>query len=153
MHPILVTESCSEDTSSRNWRAEVLFEEFQVPSLHFNSDAFFTSYWYDQKTGIVVDCGHSYTTVVAIYEGRRLPHGCVLPYGGLTIIKGLQKLLDEEIDRKLGHPTAHMMSLFNDLKEDLWTRDYSYFMPGCQPQPITIDPTIIGREVSLVNTV
>ena len=53
---------------------EIIFENFNVPSLYISKSSVLALYSSGRTTGIVVDSGAGVTNTVPIYEGYSLPH-------------------------------------------------------------------------------
>jgi len=59
---------------NREKMTEIMFENFNVPSLHISISSVLALYSSGRTTGIVVDSGAGVTNTVPIYEGYSLPH-------------------------------------------------------------------------------
>jgi len=67
-HPLLLTSHCLTKGKPRDKLAEVLFEQFNVPSLALPPSSLLNMYSSGRVSGISVDIGHEATTVTPIYE-------------------------------------------------------------------------------------
>jgi len=80
-HPCLLTDGIWLNKSvplnpkiNRDKMTEIMFENFNVPSLYISISAVLALYSSGRTTGIVVDSGAGVTNTVPIYEGYSLPH-------------------------------------------------------------------------------
>lgn len=68
-HPVLLTEPPLNPIQNRKKLAELMFEQFSVPSLHFQSTSVLSLYARGMTTGVVLDVGDGVSSASAIYEG------------------------------------------------------------------------------------
>ena len=72
----------------------MMFEEFEVRSLYFANQPVLSLYASARTTGTVVDCGHSLTYCVPVYEGYAIPHATIkMPLAGKHLNSFLYELL------------------------------------------------------------
>lgn len=97
---VLVTEAPLNPTRNREKMAEILFESFKVPGLHFQIQAVLTMYSAGRTDGLVLDSGDGITHAVPIYEGHTIP-GAVgrLDTAGRDLTEWMMELLSDETDR------------------------------------------------------
>ncbi|GMH33446.1 hypothetical protein BSKO_01280 [Bryopsis sp. KO-2023] len=75
VHPVIMTEPCLNPSYSRAQMAELLFEAYEVPAVHFAADSP-CAYAFNRKigrcgpTGLLLGSGHSATHVVPIVDGE-----------------------------------------------------------------------------------
>jgi actin-related protein len=67
--PVLLTESPTNSLQNREKMAQVMFEEFGIPSLCIKMDATLTLTATGRSTGVVLDSGYNVTHFVPIYNG------------------------------------------------------------------------------------
>ena len=102
-HPILITEGPSVPYYNREKIAQVMFEDYNVPSVAIVNTASLSLFAAGRVTGVVVDCGTTSTTATPVYEGFYIPHATVTgKFGGDAI--------DEEIVR-LGAENGHSYTI------------------------------------------
>ena len=74
--------------------AQIFFESFNVPNYFTTNDALLILYSSGRVNGLVLDCGHSYTSLVPIYDGSPLMHAQISQnFSGSDITNFLQKSL------------------------------------------------------------
>eukprot|EP00127_Corallochytrium_limacisporum_P004861 Clim_evm5s191 gene=Clim_evmTU5s191 len=96
-HTLLVTEAALNPRSHREKMAEVFFESFNVPALHFALPAVLSLYATGRTTGLVLDCGEGATQCVPVYDGFALPKGIFRnDIAGCDVTRQLQLLLRKE---------------------------------------------------------
>ncbi len=76
-HPVLLTEAPLNPKANREKTAQVMFETFNVPSMHLGNIGVLSLYASGRTTGIVVDSGYQKTDIVPIYEGHALHHATI----------------------------------------------------------------------------
>jgi actin len=73
---------------------EIMFDNFNVPSLFISISAVLALYSSGRTTGIVVDSGSGVTNTVPIYEGYQLPHAIMrMNLAGTDLTQYLQVML------------------------------------------------------------
>lgn len=117
-HPILITECACNPVQSRSKMAELLFENYGVPSVAFGVDAAF-SYKYNQglgicdKDGLAVSSGFSTSHVFPFVNGEPVFEACSRTnIGGYHVTDYLKQLLS------LKYPN-HMSNLSWEKVEEL----------------------------------
>ncbi len=114
---ILITEPPINPVSNREKLTELLFETFSVPAMYLATDAVLALYETGRTTGLVIDLGDDATHIVAIREGRVLPHAVIrLNFGGRKLTDYLIKLFFE---RGYILNTTAQRQMAQDLKEKL----------------------------------
>ena len=118
-HPILITEGPSVPHYNREKIAQVMFEEYNVPSVAIVNTASLALFAAGRVTGVVVDCGTTATTTTPVYEGFYIPHATVTgKFGGDAIDEAIVRLGTENghsytievarrIKEKIGHVSAN----------------------------------------------
>eukprot|EP00586_Coscinodiscus_wailesii_P005551 CAMPEP_0172489136 /NCGR_PEP_ID=MMETSP1066-20121228/18950_1 /TAXON_ID=671091 /ORGANISM="Coscinodiscus wailesii, Strain CCMP2513" /LENGTH=436 /DNA_ID=CAMNT_0013256783 /DNA_START=91 /DNA_END=1401 /DNA_ORIENTATION=- len=104
-HPVLLIEqpmsdsdgSSSSHYSQRERTAEVFFETFNVPGLHFGSSPVLSLAAAQHNYGVLVEAGEGAPTIITpIAEGRVIGEGVVrLSLGGRDVTAYLRRLLKE----------------------------------------------------------
>eukprot|EP01084_Bolivina_argentea_P107451 192101_1 len=95
-HPILLTDSALNTKLNRNKIAEIMFENFQSPSIYIVAQSPLSLYQSGKTTGVVINSGYDVTNIVPIYEGFVLNDTVTqLPIGGENLNRYLSKLLTE----------------------------------------------------------
>lgn len=116
-HPVLMTENPNNPRSFREKMAQIVFEEFNVPSFYIALQAVLSMYSAGRITGIVHCSGEGTSYTVPVYEGyaiqRIIPQSKV-PGRDLTF-----HLMDKLNDQ--GHPFESLTSfqVADDIKKSL----------------------------------
>eukprot|EP00920_Eleutheroschizon_duboscqi_P041928 GHVT01100604.1.p1 GENE.GHVT01100604.1~~GHVT01100604.1.p1 ORF type:complete len:313 (+),score=26.92 GHVT01100604.1:364-1302(+) len=114
-HPTLLTEAPLNPRSHRERAAELFFEAFGVPALHFATQAVLSLYASGRTTGVVLDSGDGVSHVVCVYEGFAIPHAVMRSdVAGRDVTEHLALLL-----RKAGYifHTSAEMEVVKSIKE------------------------------------
>ncbi|NWX48207.1 ACL7A protein, partial [Steatornis caripensis] len=113
-HAVLVSVPPLCSLTDKERYAEMMFEGFHVPAVHFAYQSCLSMYSYGKTSALVVESGHGTSHVVPIYEGYviRSITGRV-DYAGLDITRYLMKLLNESGNAF----TEHHLNIVQDLKE------------------------------------
>lgn len=172
-HYAMVTEPPLNPKLNREKLVQILFETFNVPGVYLATPPALSIYAAGKFTGVVVDCGHSVTQVVPIFDGYALS-GSVLRsnIGGKDVTDYLQMLLSE---RGLHLTTSAEREIVKNMKETHgyvaldfaqeyaasksgMTRRVSYQMPDgnvtsldserFRAPEVLFQPNLIGREFS-----
>eukprot|EP01006_Ploeotia_vitrea_P030892 TRINITY_DN63206_c0_g1_i2.p1 TRINITY_DN63206_c0_g1~~TRINITY_DN63206_c0_g1_i2.p1 ORF type:complete len:414 (-),score=46.53 TRINITY_DN63206_c0_g1_i2:183-1424(-) len=109
-HNVLWTEKVMSGAEyyHRTEIAEILFEVFGVPGLHFNGDATLQLYSTGRTTGLVFDFGCNSVTISPVMEGLLAPHGAAShPTGG----KRLTTVFWEELNAANPHAAESLAKL------------------------------------------
>ncbi len=94
---VLVTEAPVNSLEQRRKTLELMFETFCTPSVYIGNTAVLSLYASGRTTGCVVECGHTSTHVVPVFEGYALPHSTKkMKWGGANITLHLARLLSEK---------------------------------------------------------
>ncbi|CAI8015390.1 Actin (Fragment) [Geodia barretti] len=97
--PVLLTENPFNSLGNREKTTEIMFEHFSTPSLFMANEAVLSLHAAGQTTGVVLSCGDSLSHIVAIQEGKPLPHASLrLGYAGSQLTKFLMSMLN-----RIGH--------------------------------------------------
>lgn len=127
-YPILLTEATLNPMANKEKAAEMLFESFNVPSMHIVVQTLMSLYGSGRTTGCVLESGDGVTHCIPIYEGYSLPHAILrLDMGGRDLTDYFAKLMDEKghefssiSDREvLGRIKEKMCYVAADLQEEL----------------------------------
>ena len=94
-HPVLFSEPANPNVQSTNDMFKLLFERFGAPAVCCISSQELTCYSYGRTTALVVDIGHSCTTIQPLQDGVPIRSACrVLPSLGTHALEThLRKLL------------------------------------------------------------
>ncbi|KAH9062081.1 actin-like protein Arp4p [Lactarius vividus] len=76
-HPILVTEPAWNSPANRERMAEIMFEEFQVPAFYIANTGVLNAFAAGKGSALVIDIGHSTTSVTPVVDGFVLRKGLV----------------------------------------------------------------------------
>jgi len=93
----MLSEPALNSQTNREKAAEILFEEFNVPSMYIASSSLLALYASGRSTGIVLDSGEIQTSAIPISEGY--PTGRAIQridFSGRELTDWLIKLLAEE---------------------------------------------------------
>ncbi|MHA1338446.1 MAG: hypothetical protein ACTSRZ_01810 [Promethearchaeota archaeon] len=92
-HRVLITEPPLNPSKNRERMAEIMFEEFNVPSLIIGTQGSLALYAAGLDTGCVVNIGHDITNIVPVYQNFILSHAISkFNIGGYDITTFLQNL-------------------------------------------------------------
>jgi len=117
-HPVLVTEAPLNPKANREQMVQLLFEEFDVPSVHVAVSGALSLYATGSRTGVVVEVGDGVSQTVPIFDDFVVPHAVQrLDLGGRDLTEYLARLLREE--RGYRFATAAERRAARDVKEQL----------------------------------
>ncbi|VEL32466.1 unnamed protein product [Protopolystoma xenopodis] len=96
-HPILFSEPAWNTKAKREKVTEILFEKFKIPAFYVAKNAALTCFANGRHTGLVLDCGSTYTSAIPVYDGLVLSQ-CIVrsPLAGDFIVRQAQRLLVDE---------------------------------------------------------
>ena len=90
----MITEPPNQSMEKRIEFAQFLFEEYEIRSLYFANQTTLSLYASARTTGTVIDCGHSLTYCVPIYEGYAIPHAIIkMPLAGRELSNFMFEML------------------------------------------------------------
>jgi len=82
-HPVLMTDSINSPLWHRSGVTELLFETFGTPSVHWELCGVLGLYAMGKQDGLVVDMGHSQTSIIPVVQGFAMDHAMrKVPVGG-----------------------------------------------------------------------
>lgn len=115
---VMLAESPLASKRQRERVTQAMFETLGVPALYQHPSAALAMFAAGRTTGCVLECGHSLTCALAIYEGYCLPHTAMrLGIAGRDVTDHLVKLLGEESGRRFTTGTEH--DVVREIKERL----------------------------------
>lgn len=89
-----MTEAPLNPRQNRDKVAEIFFETFRAPALHFAPPAVLSLYASGRTTGVVLDVGEGVAHAVPVYEGFALPHSVTRSdIAGRDVTRQMQLLL------------------------------------------------------------
>jgi len=71
-HPVLLIEKPGTPSSIRERMCQVLFEEFNVPTLYLASSVEMSLFSYGLSTGVVLEIGDASIRSAAVYNGKTI---------------------------------------------------------------------------------
>ncbi|RKP39698.1 actin family [Dimargaris cristalligena] len=74
-NPLFVTEVAWNTPSLREKMVELAFEKFNCPAFYVSKDPVLTAFASGKPTGLVLDCGGTTTSAVAVFDGYVLKKG------------------------------------------------------------------------------
>ena len=93
-HSVILAEPHYNPPKTRDKSVELFFERFRVPSLNISQQGVLCLVGTGRITGVVVDCGHSASTTVPLFESYGIPHSVNRTrLGGSHVNTALAKLL------------------------------------------------------------
>lgn len=115
-HPVLLTEPSLNDPKNRVKIAEIMFEQFNVPSLCIVPQAFLSLHAENLSTGLVVDIGDTFTSVTPIYEELVILNAVsVERLGGRDITKSLRLHLQNNV--AVYRSTNYIRKILDDISD------------------------------------
>lgn len=121
-HPVLLSEAAMNTKKVRAKMIQIMFENFNVPSLFFSMRAVLSFYSSRQQTGLIMQSGDEVTDIVPIKNGRPIMNS-ILSYnfGGKDLTIWLQKnIKDSNFISKIEHlEPSDIENLTYDMKKEL----------------------------------
>ena len=116
-YPVLLTEPSVNPKANREELTRIMFEAFNVPSLHVAPQPVLSMYAAGRTTGVVLQSGHGVTCAVPVCEGFCLPHATLSsPVAGGELSEYLEQLL---IERGFHFNSSQEREILQDMKEKL----------------------------------
>ncbi|CUF04194.1 actin 2, putative [Bodo saltans] len=133
---VLITEAPMNPTKNREKMAEVMFESFHVPGLHFQIQAVLTMYSAGRTDGLVLDSGDGITHAVPIFEGHTIP-GAVgrSDIAGRDLTEWMMELLSDETDRPFLTSSDREIARTIKEKHCRVSQDFDVDYDGCENDP------------------
>ena len=163
-HPVLLTEAPLNNRKNRQQTAEIFFETFNVPAIHFTPPSILSLYASGRTTGVVLDIGEGTCHAIPVYEGLAVHHSTVRSnVAGRMVTQHLQHKLRES---GVYFTTTAEMDLVQDIKEqvcymtnnttDAASSKADYKLPDgqtiqlgperYQAPNVLMDPSLVGSE-------
>ena len=93
---VMITEPPNNTKEAREKLAELFFDTFEVNQLYFANQAVLSLFASARTTGTVIDCGHSKSYCVPIYEGYAIPHSVLtMPVAGKALDEFMYSMLSK----------------------------------------------------------
>jgi len=73
-HPVLLTDQVQSAHSHRNGVTQLLFESFGTPAVYWEQSGILALYAMGIEDGLIVDMGHSQTSITPVVQGYCLEH-------------------------------------------------------------------------------
>ena len=113
-HPVLLTEQLFNPRPIREKITQIMFETFNVPSFFLAKAPILSLYATGRTTGVVVECGHDTTQILAINDGYSIPcSSAKYQIAGSDVSFELKKLLHNKYQFK----TDSEHQILDDIKE------------------------------------
>ncbi len=124
--PFMISEQAMIQTAHREKLIQIAFESLEVPAYYASSVPVLSMYASGRTSGVLIDCGHTHTTVTPIYEGFGLAYAIYrMATGGQQITEYLCELTDYRTKRgrKSSSPPGAVGALpsANDLEDETVT--------------------------------
>ena len=117
-HEVILTESELNVGKDRATMAQIIFEKYGAPGLYIGNESALSLFSHQQRTGVVVDCGHNVCTIVMIYRGQRCQMtNTILNYGGRDVTMRLLSDLFESGYEELNYRDLDHVDEVKKIKE------------------------------------
>ena len=127
-----MTDTPLNSKANREKVTQIMFENFRVPAFFSAIQPVLALYASGRTTGLVLDCGHSVTHAVPIYEGYSMPHAIVrVNWAGTDLTEFLMKIM---MERGHSFTTTCEREFVRDIKEKLCyvAQDYEQEMSNAK---------------------
>ena len=115
-HAVLLTEPPVNPKANRERMTQIMFENFNVPTLQILNHCVLAISATGGYTGVAVDAGFDVTNIAPVYEGYALPHACVgIELAGHDLTMFMASMLKEQAGLDCGAAQAERIA--RDVKE------------------------------------
>lgn len=98
-YKIFIIDSLFTTDKERDALAKILFEKYCVSQIHIEPQSVIALYSTAKQSGIIVDSGEIYTSIVPIYEGYVIPNAVITsPIAGRELTKQFMKYHKADLD-------------------------------------------------------
>ncbi|ELP91186.1 actin, putative [Entamoeba invadens IP1] len=131
-HDIFMTEDFIDSNSTRAEMAQIMFENFEVPNLHYETPSSASVYSVCRVNGLVVDIGDVFTRVLPIYyEKPDYNHSYKTLFGGADVFNVFKSLIQRNNYFNLDFGTIYdiikkMCYVTQDVNKELEKEDKSF---------------------------
>ena len=164
-HPFVFSERSIHDKDTRMNLTNLMFEKYAIPYLFICKDAVLSSFAFGRTTCLIVDMGHSATTITPVNDGMTIKKAIIreTSISGANTNKLLETFINKGDISSLGELSAYdstfrnyysSMIMYHDIKCKIneaidssnTDKTVSYALPD--NQVITVDSTQFASELS-----